>query len=167
MAIPHNLYIKGDQLYVSQYEDGLLVYDISDRLHPRLIAHYDTRPENTTYDGFFGNWGNYPWFPSGNIIASDMQNGLFVLRMGITNAEPDVCASIFPNPASDFFRIQSQSAEVCAWDMFDTAGRLVRTGTLQPDQEVHLYVRDMPKGCYFVKTTAASGKSTTQKVLIM
>lgn len=166
-AIPHNLYIKGDRLYVSQYEDGLLVYDITDRLHPSLIAHYDTRPENTTYDGFFGNWGNYPWLPSGNIIASDMQNGLFILRMGLTNAEPEVCASIFPNPASDFFRIQSQSAEVCNWDMLDTAGRLVRTGTLQPDQEAHLYVHDMPKGCYFVKLTTPSGECTTQKVIVM
>ena len=46
-AIPHNVYIKGHLLFDSQYEDGLLVYDISEPTEPKLIGQYDTHPENT------------------------------------------------------------------------------------------------------------------------
>ena len=76
---PHNPFIKGDTLYVSYYEDGLKIYDIADPTNPVLIGQYDTHT-NSFYTGTEGNWGTYPFLPSGNILASDINNGLFVLR---------------------------------------------------------------------------------------
>ena len=43
------------------------------------VAFFDTYPLNDaqTYNGA---WNNYPFFASGNIIVSDIDGGLFVLR---------------------------------------------------------------------------------------
>lgn len=168
-AIPHNVYIKGDLLYNSQYEDGLLIYDISDRLNPVLVAHYDTRPENTQYNGYFGNWGNYPWLPSGTIIASDMQNGLFLFRYQNSSsvASPEEWpVSIFPNPAQDWLNIRAESPETGSWTIFDVSGKLVLTGDLQKDADTRISIQGIQKGLYFVKIFDASGKFAIKKVLI-
>lgn len=79
--MPHNPFIKGDRLYVSYYADGLQVFDISDPLQPMRIGWYDTEPCNSAYNIFEGNWGVYPFFESGKIIASDLHHGLFVLKL--------------------------------------------------------------------------------------
>jgi len=85
---PHNPFIKGDTLYVSYYEDGLKMYDVADPENPVLIGHYDTHI-NGVYTGTEGNWGTYPFLPSGNILATDINNGLFVLRYD-EPCEPDL-----------------------------------------------------------------------------
>ncbi len=78
---PHNPFIIGnDKLIVSYYEDGTQFIDISDPANPVLDGYYDTYPGNSNYNGTEGNWGTYPFFPSGNIISSDVTNGFFVLR---------------------------------------------------------------------------------------
>jgi len=86
-SIAHNLIVSCDYLYTSYYYDGLRVYDISDQQNPQLVRYYDTYPnvDRTRYEGA---WGVYPFLPSGNILVSDMQSGLFVFEgMG------DNCAS--------------------------------------------------------------------------
>ncbi len=78
---PHNPYIKGDLLIVSYYHDGVQVFDISDPENPELVGYYDTYHQNTYYpNNYLGCWGVYPYFPSGNIIATDQDNGFFVLE---------------------------------------------------------------------------------------
>ncbi len=76
---PHNPYMVGNYAVVSYYEDGVVIFDMTDPLQPDTIAYYDTY-ENTEYNGYNGCWGVYPYLPSGNILASDISNGLFVLK---------------------------------------------------------------------------------------
>ncbi len=71
----HNLYIRGDVMYQSNYGSGLRVIDISDPENPVEIGFFDTTP----YGGG-GSWSNYPYFESGVIIATSMGDGLFVLK---------------------------------------------------------------------------------------
>lgn len=78
-SIPHNVIIKGDFAYVSYYFDGIYVFDISDSSNPKIVAFYDTSSE-PNMNNFRGCWGIYPYLPSGIILASDMQNGLFVFN---------------------------------------------------------------------------------------
>jgi len=78
-AIEHNGYVAGDKLYVSFYTKGLAVFDVKHPKKLRLIGSFDTRPENDN-TAFEGAWGVYPFLPSGNILISDMQRGLFVLK---------------------------------------------------------------------------------------
>lgn len=105
-SVAHNPFIRGNLVYVSYYHEGLVVFDISDPKQPRKVAQYDTYPENPEHDytGYFGNWGVYPFLPSGNIIASDMKNGLFVFKVDTVSGIPEQNIaskpeiSVFPNP---------------------------------------------------------------------
>ncbi len=84
-AIPHNAFVKGDYLVNSYYTDGVTVVDISNPYNMTEVDIYDTDPGNSGY-GFSGCWGVYPYLPSGNIIASDQYEGLFVF--GDPNGTP-------------------------------------------------------------------------------
>ena len=77
-VIPHNTFVKGNYIYNAHYRDGVTVADISDPTNVIEVANYDTSPAYAS-NGFNGCWGVYPYLPSGNILASDMENGLFVL----------------------------------------------------------------------------------------
>src|SRR6056297_457116 len=79
--IAHNPFINGDLCFVAYYHDGLQVLDVSDPSNPVRVGYYDTDTDPTTYSGFSGAWGTYPYFPSGLVIASDMKKGLFVLEL--------------------------------------------------------------------------------------
>ncbi len=80
-SIAHNPFIIGnDYVVISYYHEGVQIYDISDPTNPVKAGYYDTQPNNTNYSGYQGSWGVYPFFPSKNIIASDINNGLFVIR---------------------------------------------------------------------------------------
>lgn len=76
-AIPHNTYWLNGYAVTSYYTFGVTIYDVSDPHNMVEVGNYDTSP--LTGDGFNGAWGVYPFFPSGNLIISDMQLGLFVL----------------------------------------------------------------------------------------
>ncbi len=79
---PHNPYLIDDKIYVSHYHDGVQVLEIDD-VDSSLsrVGYYDTFIENSDYSaGYLGNWGVYPFLPSGTIIASDRRNGLFTLK---------------------------------------------------------------------------------------
>ncbi|MCS4191741.1 choice-of-anchor B domain-containing protein [Salinibacter ruber] len=75
----HNLYVKGNKMYQSNYKSGLRILDISDRENPEEVAHFDTQPYDRNKPGFQGSWSNYPYFESGIIIVSSIGEGLFVL----------------------------------------------------------------------------------------
>ncbi|MCB0502461.1 MAG: choice-of-anchor B family protein [Bacteroidetes bacterium] len=83
-SIPHNQVAVCNYLYVSYYYDGLQVYDISDPKDPVRVMEYDTYPlpNDASYRGA---WGVYPFLPSGNILVSDMQTGLYVFEAIDTN----------------------------------------------------------------------------------
>ncbi len=76
-TIDHNLFVDGDLIFQANYTSGLRVFDASDPDNPVEIAFFDTRPEDDVTD-FFGLWGNYPFLPSGTVLGSDEQRGLFV-----------------------------------------------------------------------------------------
>lgn len=85
IAIPHNVYQKNNLLYTAYYTEGITVHDITDPRFPIEVAHYDTYPLNNS-SAMDGCWGVYPYFPSGRIISSDQQNGLYIFNPTFTNA---------------------------------------------------------------------------------
>ena len=95
-TIVHNPFIRGDYVIASYYHDGVQIFDWSDPTDVQRIAYFDTEPDNTNYGGFTGNWGVYPFFPSGRIIASDMHNGLFVLSADSLMLEPSTLLRAAP-----------------------------------------------------------------------
>ncbi len=77
-AIVHNVYAKGKYAYASYYTEGVRIFDVSNPSAPTVVGHFDTyAPSNAAQ--FAGAWGVYPYFPSGNLVVSDISGGLFVL----------------------------------------------------------------------------------------
>jgi choice-of-anchor B domain-containing protein len=76
----HNLYVKGDKMYQSNYKSGLRILDVSTPTKPKEVAHFDTQPYGDNSPGFQGSWSNYPYFDSGIIVVSSIGEGLFVLE---------------------------------------------------------------------------------------
>ena len=87
-AVPHNLIIRDNFVYVSYYCDGLQVFDISNPNNPIKAGYYDTYP-SIYCSGFKGNWGVDPQLPSGIILVSDVQSGLFILEFDYN--EESIC----------------------------------------------------------------------------
>ena len=92
-VIPHNTHVLGDYLITSYYTSGVTVIDASDPYNLIEVAYYDTSP--MTGGNFDGCWGAYPYLPSGLVLATDQQEGLFILHtpygsyegFGCTNPE--------------------------------------------------------------------------------
>ena len=76
----HNLYVKGTTMYQSNYVSGIRMLDVSDPENPEEIGHFDTVPFGDNGAGFGGSWSNYPYFESGTIIVTSMNEGLFVVK---------------------------------------------------------------------------------------
>jgi choice-of-anchor B domain-containing protein len=77
--IPHNVYFAGNWLVTSYYRDGVT---LTDATRPRNLVgtgRFDTSPFPPAGE-FNGCWGVYPYLPSGLILATDMEEGLFILR---------------------------------------------------------------------------------------
>ena len=57
---------------------------LPDPNNPIEVGFFDTSSLSGLFDG---NWGTYAYLPSGYIISSDRQNGLFIFESPITNSE--------------------------------------------------------------------------------
>ena len=79
-AIDHNLYVKGDFVYESNYLAGLRILDITNREKPVEVGFIDTLPFGENVPSFAGTWSNYPYFESGTIVVSSIGEGLFVVK---------------------------------------------------------------------------------------
>jgi choice-of-anchor B domain-containing protein len=82
--IPHNVYVKGNFVFVSHYEAGVTVVDISNPNAPVEIARYDTYPASDSAK-YRGCWSAYPYTANGFVYASNLDGWLFVLRFGQNN----------------------------------------------------------------------------------
>ena len=80
-AIDHNLYTLDGYAYQANYRSGLRIVDLADVANGNLteIAYFDIYPSSDSAN-FNGAWSVYPYFPSGNVIVSGIEQGLFVLR---------------------------------------------------------------------------------------
>lgn len=83
-VIPHNTHYLDGFLYTSWYTDGVVVLDAHEPDNLVKVGAYDTFLGED--GGFSGCWGVYPFLPSGNIIASDINSGLYVFSQTVQEA---------------------------------------------------------------------------------
>jgi choice-of-anchor B domain-containing protein len=138
---PHNPYILGNDILVAaNYTDGIQIFNISNPSMCLLAGYFDT---DTLINGpvyptggsaYHGCWGADPFLPSGNLIAADMQNGLYVLDisqaiLNSTNEIPQASVSIdaFPNPFNTNFGMSMKldRPQEVKYTVYDNAGRIV------------------------------------------
>lgn len=79
-SVVHNTYVLNDYAVTSWYKEGVVIVDASRPDNLIITGYYDTSP--LSGGGMDGDWGVYPFLPSGNLLISDIQEGLFVLTPG-------------------------------------------------------------------------------------
>ena len=179
LATPHNPYILGDRLILSYYQDGVYVYDISNPSVPLLTGYFDTNPlhgDNDNYSSSFdyqGCWAAYQGLPSGTLLASDMQNGLFILNanqaLGLTEQKSNVEFSIFPNPATDSFEVLfSGNAEKYMIEIYDYKGDKVHHQEYDANvglNKLKVDSRNLNNGFYLVCLTSTHNRMVKKMVI--
>ncbi len=167
-SIPHNQIVRCNYLVTSYYYDGLQVYDLSDPGRPKRILYYPTS-DISPRENYEGAWGVYPFLPSGNILVSDMQNGLFVIS-GFSDycksvATEEINSSklkITPNPTGGFFRIWSETA-LKKVNIYSADGRLVNSLDIHNSNTKNLEINQ--PGVYFAEIFTLEGKQV-EKIIV-
>ncbi len=77
-VMPHNVHVLNDFLIISYYNDGVIVVDANEPDALVETEYFDTSLHSGS--GSKGCWGAYPFLPSGNILATDREQGLFIVR---------------------------------------------------------------------------------------
>ncbi len=113
-VIPHNAHVRGNHLISSYYSDGIVVHDITYPDNMVKVAEFDTYPTQTS--GFDGCWGVYPFLPSGNLLASDITEGLFII--GVNYQQASYLEGTVTN-ASNFAGIQGVSIQITTDDQVE------------------------------------------------
>nr|MBA3704939.1 choice-of-anchor B family protein [Bacteroidota bacterium] len=79
-SIVHNTHIirvaGNDYAVTSWYKDGFTIVDAGRPQNLIQVGNYDNYTGSGS--GFAGNWGVFPYFPSGTIVGSNIGEGLFV-----------------------------------------------------------------------------------------
>ena len=133
---PHNPVVMGNLLYVSWYQAGLQVFDITNPAAPKRVGQYDTyepafheiadsdkprelaeRPwdlicgseslQNALPTSYDGNWSVYPFLGENKVLVGDMSGGLFIVDASKANATLKNKVSDFDGDGKTDFSIYS------------------------------------------------------------
>jgi len=143
-ATAHNPYIKNsNHLVLSYYQDGVYIYDVSNPSNAQLTGFFDTdylhgANDNYTFSTpYRGCWGTYPFLPSGVLLASDMQNGLFVLdasaALQVKSSKMDKEIQLYPNPGTNLLTLNIYGLNKGKYDLsiFDVTGKQIIVDELE------------------------------------
>ncbi|MES2512800.1 MAG: choice-of-anchor B family protein [Bacteroidota bacterium] len=179
-ATAHNPYIVGNRwCWLSSYEDGIYLYDISNPNQVSTYGFIDTRPAHGFNDGYpddyQGNWGAYPFLPSKIVLTLDQQNGLFILDGDntyksslVTSTFPSsnnaIELNVFPNPMGDNIEISAYTTDYLnlTYSLIDILGRTVFVGTLK-NAKTNVNTEHLAPGLYHLSIT--NEKHTKLKTL--
>lgn len=164
---PHNPYVIGDFLVLAAYSDGTWIYDISNPHTPLNTGFFDSHPQNGTSYTFpyEGAWAAYTDLPSGILLESDMQYGLFTLDYsiatgGISNHHAGLAGlTAFPNPAGSEinFRLNGISEEAVKIRLTSMDGKMMydQTMTLLQGEKLSIPVKGFARGIYQLTVTSS------------
>ena len=158
-AIDHNGYVKGNEFFLANYRAGLRVLDVPTLLSNNNtnaeIGYFDTFP-NSNGASFNGAWSVYPYFSSGNIIISDIERGLFIVRKSGTLSTPEIeltgSFSLSPNPSTSISTLKSDNNIIIEnVEIYSILGQEVFKKDNINAFEFVLPTKDYSAGVYLVK----------------
>jgi choice-of-anchor B domain-containing protein len=179
-SIVHNIETYGNYAVVAHYTAGVRVLNITNPAAPSEIAWYDTYPSNNgnTYNGC---WGVY-MFPSGKIVASDRQTGLYVLRSNAVlvgnqhnnqnTPKQFALKQNYPNPFNPVTKIEySLPKNVYATiKVYDILGKEIATLVDKFERAGNHWVTydaaNLPSGVYFYTLKAGDYTETKRMTLV-
>jgi hypothetical protein len=112
---PHNPVVMGNKLYISWYQAGTQIFDISDPTNPVKIGEYDTYPQeyvpqdfagdltdepwdiicgssatqNLLPTSYAGNWAVFPFLGEDKVLLGDLSTGLYIVDVTLKNQISD------------------------------------------------------------------------------
>lgn len=159
-TVPHNLHLKDGFVYVSHYNDGLQIFDIRDRGNPIKAGYYDTYPEEHT-SNFRGAWGVYAFLPSGRIVITDRQTGLYLFKFNVPpKIETEQEHNFFPNPFKEetvFYYENPHSLQFELY-LYDMQGKLVYKSEPNTGDWVQIERGDIANGIYLYEYRGLDNK---------
>lgn len=157
LSIAHNQIVHEGRMYSAYYYDGIYAWSIEDPSNPVLLGYYDTSELNHQ-QSYEGAWGVYPFLPSGNILVSDMQTGLWIFQLdpilSTKDDDFDIPVNLWPNPADDVLNVQT-SAQVESFSVVDLGGKVILSGKTK--SQAQLDISDLAKGIYVLKLNSDRG----------
>jgi choice-of-anchor B domain-containing protein len=135
----HNLMVRGDFVFEANYTSGLRIYHVKDLAQVDEVGYFDTYPADDA-PGFRGAWTVYTDLPSGNLLVSDVQSGLFVLDAteALCFAQPPFyklggrLELTIPSPVDEGEPIQWKKDGLDLTDDIRTSGSTTRTLVIDP-----------------------------------
>ena len=98
-SIDHNVYIHEGFVYQSNYRSGLRILETTDIANGNIaeVAYFDVYP-NSNSAQFNGAWSSYPYFNSGIVAISHIENGLFLVKPDIKTFYLDSDSDTYGDP---------------------------------------------------------------------
>lgn len=178
----HNLYVRGQYAFLSNYASGLRVLDLTNIETGTLseVAFFDTYPDHNDA-GFSGQWSNYPYFESQYVALSDGVYGLFLVKptfpinTSLNPANPlssdsYTLSAAYPNPFSDQSSIDLtvNEAQRVVVTLIDLTGRNLATlfdGDVRSGESTTITVSpgSLPSGLYLIQVRGEHF-STTERI---
>jgi len=100
-VLPHNVFVWNDFLIISYYTDGCILADASRPGNIIEVGNFDTLLPGESGSGA---WGVYPYFTSGTVVVSDINQGFFVLTPNYVRAchlEGNITDAVTNAPIND------------------------------------------------------------------
>ena len=179
--LAHNAQVMGDLVFVSHYQSGVSVLDISDPSNPVEIANFDTYlPGNLPQ--FNGCWGVYQYTSDGTIFTSDIEGRLTVINfdrtaVGVAHeidalpAQPLLIGN-YPNPFNpqttiEFYLPEAGSVNL---SLFNLKGELIQVladGDLVAGHHAYSWSgKDAAAGIYFYRLITDHAVKSGKMLLI-
>jgi len=160
-AIDHNGYVVGNDFYLASYRAGLRILDISDIENQNMneTRYFDTFPGSNSAS-FDGAWSVYPFFSSGNIVISDIDRGLFIVRDQLLEVENNIVTdfSLVPNPAKNYLAIHSKNEPISQVEIFNMLGQKVMNLNFSNSLLESIDVSLLQTGMYVLKVNGSTSK---------
>ena len=172
IAIDHNLYVRGDKVYASNYLSGLRVSQIQANGNLTPYGFFDTNPESDT-TSFDGTWSNYPYFPSGNIAISGFSH-LFMVAdptfVPTAVEEPGLSMTetllVHPNPSKGEVKLSGFPSAVRV-RVLNAVGQESMAWQRVPGlQGLVMSLDGLTQGLYLIQAETASGEVQTTRVFL-
>ncbi len=165
-SIPHNPCFNGDLLHVSYYYDGYWQWNCADPYNSQLLGFYDTslEPHATSYKGA---WGVYPFLPSGLVLVSDMQRGLFVIDISqalkVEGPRAQGSTKVWPTVTDDQVNVAALASGPVLIDVLNASGAVLQCSTSSLQHSI-VSLGSLPDAMYLLRITS-NGATFTQRVI--
>ena len=131
------------------------------------IGYFDTYPASNSAN-FNGAWSIYPYFESGNIIISDIERGLFVVRasdnpLSTKDFNLDSKFSLVPNPTKTNSKLTASKGQtITSVEVYNVIGKKLYSKNNINQDSIVLPTAHLSNGLYLVKIN----NTTTKKLVI-